>query len=928
MSDERHNRLPVRLVQENGNTIPLSVTAYDITVERNHSQIPIPFANSKRLGIDQNMPQISVALTGIIADDDEIVEDTSGAIGKIDVGFQVGETSQQSTNMAGGLAGFGGIGLGGGATAPPPATGLSYLPTSYGANPTGPYLTAVSDLHGKAFTLPVSHWAGVGGVSQFPTAPTSNPAMWLKADTTALEGAGDSAEHGDNVQIWSDSGTNDYSPSQSTLALRPIFMDDRYNGESVLRFLGDKVIELQYNTSSHPLASGEVTIFVVCSGDTHGADGPIIENRDGTRGWWLKYGNTNDDFVFTWGNGSTSYSVDTANNLTAHHAHLISIVLEDTNGDGDADKGYMYYNGREDDTTNGVHAPPTSGTQKFRIGSTLSAAGGSSADWLTGNIGEIIIYNRALTEAERQATEAYLAGKYSLQLEDPNADKVHPYINASKAGTYHINYVFDANRRGSVKEPWGYENTSNGRETNLTITNITGSNPYVLTVDNDPREWIESSDLNDKYFRVRQHTTGAPHAMVQSVTSNSLTVLTSGSATFSIGQKITLRPHSLLSLPNQMTSIGGGPVIAIPIADLFDPPSTYHNGTTRDLAGAISPIEYLATKIAKAITLDDNLWHGKVINPNNNGTSSADAFSISVTQSEAGPQRGLVTITQKVHGAFQIGQGAIMHNFPMPTQGNAKPLFHAFTGGRSSTSEGRKSAGDKAQDLIGIINNMNNATQAGKKLPNSFGELVKGLEKAANTLTGQGGQKDYIEGVQIPYLSACLPTSKPEGKEVYIADATPSGSNTVITTIGTHNFKVGDRVEISSFSILNGTMAVNLNGTHSVSAVGSNIQFTISTSSSSNTGSAGGLCKRMPESNKKLQWEQRNLFITSGTNPRYQDVSSDNHNTLASTPFNKGRDDHKQSGMRTVIDEFTIDFKAEDRIYEFDMTMIAVDYLV
>ena len=906
MVDDRHNRLPVRLVQENGNTIPLNVTAYDITVSRNHSQIPIPFANSKRLGIDLNMPQISVALTGVIADDDEVVGETSGAVGNIDVGFSIGYTSIASTNVAGGLNNVGGVGSGGTTETPPPAN-VAYLPTSYGNDTIGAYITNVNDLHGKYFELPVAYWGGVGGLSVAPTAPTSSPAMWLNAgdiDETTVNGL--------VITTWSDAGSNSYSPTQGTYGNKPTYLDSAINGHPAIRFStvdDDDSLAFPYTASgTHALSSKEVTIFVVCTGDSVG-DGGIVSNKSGYYGWSLKYGDTADDFLFTWSNGSSSFTVDTeASSKTS--AHLISVVLEDTTGDGASNKGTIYRNGNLEETASGAHAPMSSGSQNLRIGY-------DDANYFDGQIGEVIIYNRALTEAERQATEAYLAGKYSLQL-----DSDHPYIRASSSGSYHIKYIFDADRQGSVKEPWGYPNEYL-RVTNLAVTGVAGA---VLTVNNDPREWIESVDLNNTNIIVGVLGLNVG-ARIAAVTSNQIT-LTHAFHGISALDTISLYFNTSLGLGPLHSPSGGARVVIIPIADLFDPPSTYNNGSTRDLSGATNPIEYLATKIAKAITLSDSLG-SKVINPDNSGTSGADAFTTSVTQGGGGTHRGLVTIKQKVHGAFLPSQGIISHNFPTPTQVNIKPLLSAFTGGRVSTLTDRKSAGDKAQDLIGIINNMNNYYESGKEKPKGMlGKLTKGLHKVADTLLGQEGQKDYIEGIQIPYLSACLPTKSRGGKIANIADATPSGSNTVITTLDTHELLVGDQIEITDFSILNGTMAVNLNGDHTVSVVTNDTQFTISTSSTSNTGSAGGICKVKPESNSKLQWEQRNLFITSGSQPTYWNTSSANHNTLASTAFNRALDDHRQSGIRAIIDEFTVDFKAEDRIYEFDMTMIAVDYLV
>ena len=44
-------RVPVRLVQENGNTISLDATSIDIVVERQQSAFGIPLADAKKMAM-------------------------------------------------------------------------------------------------------------------------------------------------------------------------------------------------------------------------------------------------------------------------------------------------------------------------------------------------------------------------------------------------------------------------------------------------------------------------------------------------------------------------------------------------------------------------------------------------------------------------------------------------------------------------------------------------------------------------------------------------------------------------------------------------------------------------------------------------------------------------------------------------------------
>ena len=145
MVDSKHNRLPIRLVQQNGNTIQLYATAYDMAVERNHSQIPVPFGDGFRFGIDLNMPRISFALTGVITDDEGDDKPALGSKGVIDVGYekpvtQVGGGGPPTFGLpiGGGGGGFGlwgggGFGTSGGSSQPNQNGPNSFLPSSWGA---------------------------------------------------------------------------------------------------------------------------------------------------------------------------------------------------------------------------------------------------------------------------------------------------------------------------------------------------------------------------------------------------------------------------------------------------------------------------------------------------------------------------------------------------------------------------------------------------------------------------------------------------------------------------------------------------------------------------------------------------------------------------------------------------------------------------
>ena len=66
---EPGERMPIRLVQENGETISLDATSVDIVVERQASNFGIPFFDAKKMGIDLNQASVAVEIQGVFADE-------------------------------------------------------------------------------------------------------------------------------------------------------------------------------------------------------------------------------------------------------------------------------------------------------------------------------------------------------------------------------------------------------------------------------------------------------------------------------------------------------------------------------------------------------------------------------------------------------------------------------------------------------------------------------------------------------------------------------------------------------------------------------------------------------------------------------------------------------------------------------------------
>ena len=87
--------IPIRLVQENHNTIELDAVSMTLSTSRKVGGAPIPFTGSKRIGMDLNVNSAMINIQGIIADDREgtksIAHSATINFGKAFLGGTIGQ---------------------------------------------------------------------------------------------------------------------------------------------------------------------------------------------------------------------------------------------------------------------------------------------------------------------------------------------------------------------------------------------------------------------------------------------------------------------------------------------------------------------------------------------------------------------------------------------------------------------------------------------------------------------------------------------------------------------------------------------------------------------------------------------------------------------------------------------------------------------
>ena len=221
-------------------------------------------------------------------------------------------------------------------------------------------------------------------------------ALWLDAShSSTIE------ENGGKVSQWNDKSGNGHHATQSTESLKPISGTATINGNNALKFDGtDDRLENSSLTTGQPFSVFAVIKDDISSGSFRtwwsgdsGATRSFLQNSNGNnRSMWA------DSYLY---NGSS-----TTNNeiWTAEFNGSSSVLYVDGTAGSTGNVG--------DNSING-----------FWIG---EENGSSDPNW-NGLIGEILIFDAILSEADRQKIEGYLAHKWGLEASLP-AD--HPYKNA------------------------------------------------------------------------------------------------------------------------------------------------------------------------------------------------------------------------------------------------------------------------------------------------------------------------------------------------------------------------------------------------------------------------------------------------------------------------------------------------------------------
>jgi len=318
------------------------------------------------------------------------------------------------------------------ATNNPTSYGATGLPAGLSVNPATGAITGTPAVVGTySITLAATNVTGTGNatlrftVSAIPTVPViANLRMNQSADTVDPSDASQVRPSGGNLYLanWVDQSGNGCNALQATSNAQPIYVANVLNGKPVIRFNGSS----NYLSTSLPQIAGNKTLFVV-QRRTNSTIGTEISSTSST-GHFL---------------GNNTSTKETKGRLSVAHDLSLAGSLNTV-----AIKTFIRAGGTETLRLNA--ATPVSSTSIPDVANGNYTISSSNYPF-GGDIAEVIIYDRALSESERLVVEAYLEQKWTA-----------PVITSAMAVT------------GTVGSAFSYQITASGDPMSYNATSLPG----------------------------------------------------------------------------------------------------------------------------------------------------------------------------------------------------------------------------------------------------------------------------------------------------------------------------------------------------------------------------------------------------------------------------------------------------------------------
>jgi hypothetical protein len=225
-------------------------------------------------------------------------------------------------------------------------------------------------------------------------------ALWLRADR------GVTADEQGRVSAWADTSGQSHQATMKELARRPTLARDALNGKPSLRFSGNgQFVRL----AGQVITSQQYSIFAVANDKANGSHREIFSNWNGAAG-----NSINSLFLGTTADNDVRFSDNfpLAGKLQQREQHFLLAAISGSDGAAVYQNGVPLAQRRTPLATRNLKTPYVIGQQ-----------GNINAEYWNGDIAELVVFNRALSDQELRQVTRYITNRYAL-----------PHLGVNKVG--------------------------------------------------------------------------------------------------------------------------------------------------------------------------------------------------------------------------------------------------------------------------------------------------------------------------------------------------------------------------------------------------------------------------------------------------------------------------------------------------------------
>lgn len=238
----------------------------------------------------------------------------------------------------------------------------------------------------------------LGGTSQIfslqSVAIADSLRLWLRADRGV-------SLNGSTVSAWADQSSNNLNATQSTVANQPTFVSSNsiLNGLSSIRFDGTN--DLLNGTLIPRFGSNSLSVFTVASGGNQSTiNAVMLSSGSSTTGWWFSR-RASAGRIGVINNNNTLQGTTTTLPTSGFNFRLFGY------NKNFGTSALLKVNGNTEISSTTAAAINGFTNANYQVGA------GSTANYLNGDIAEVMVFTKTLTTEEQAGIEKYLMDKYT-----------------------------------------------------------------------------------------------------------------------------------------------------------------------------------------------------------------------------------------------------------------------------------------------------------------------------------------------------------------------------------------------------------------------------------------------------------------------------------------------------------------------------------